>query len=234
MNDIPAGNGLVEERIVHVPLGERAYDIVIGERLLEGAGERLKAAFPGRRFGIVTDTEVARAQLPRLEQWEDLPKSALKRLMADPHFPALDTLYRADPANADQIFAYNERTESLHDEGIAPPPFITGNILISLGAAPGPGFKRWLDDLYDRQLDGTLWPAYAPLTIGNQWQKLRLAAHPPGRAKFGQRLRPITNLISRDAYGLAYSGDAASPGTRGLGMFEGCLGILIEQLARRD
>ena len=67
MNDIPAGNGLVEERIVHVPLGERAYDIVIGERLLEGAGERLKAAFPGRRFGIVTDTEVARAQLPRLE-----------------------------------------------------------------------------------------------------------------------------------------------------------------------
>jgi 3-dehydroquinate synthase len=51
---------------VHVPLGERAYDILIGDGLLETAGARLGAAFPGRRFGIVTDTEVAKAQLPRL------------------------------------------------------------------------------------------------------------------------------------------------------------------------
>jgi 3-dehydroquinate synthase len=55
-----------EPTVVHVPLGERAYDILIGDDLLEGAGERLKAMFPGRRFGIVTDTEVAREQLPRL------------------------------------------------------------------------------------------------------------------------------------------------------------------------
>ncbi len=51
---------------VHVPLGERAYDILIGDNLLDTAGERLKAMFPGRRYGIVTDTEVAREQLPRL------------------------------------------------------------------------------------------------------------------------------------------------------------------------
>jgi 3-dehydroquinate synthase len=51
---------------VHVPLGERAYDIFIGDGLLESAGARLKVMFPGRRFGIVTDSEVARAQLPRL------------------------------------------------------------------------------------------------------------------------------------------------------------------------
>ncbi|HHY50775.1 MAG TPA: 3-dehydroquinate synthase [Alphaproteobacteria bacterium] len=55
-----------EPRVVRVPLGERAYDIVIGEGLLEAAGERLGAMFPGRRYGIVTDSEVARAQLPRL------------------------------------------------------------------------------------------------------------------------------------------------------------------------
>ncbi len=52
--------------VVHVPLPGREYDIVIGRGLLEGAGERLKAMFPGRRFGIITDTEVAVAQLPRL------------------------------------------------------------------------------------------------------------------------------------------------------------------------
>jgi 3-dehydroquinate synthase len=53
-------------RTVHVPLGERAYDILIGDGLLDGAGQRLGESFPGRRFGIVTDTEVATAQLPRL------------------------------------------------------------------------------------------------------------------------------------------------------------------------
>ncbi len=59
---------MAEPTRVHVPLGERAYDILIGPDLLEGAGERLKAMFPGRRFGIVTDSEVARAQMPRLTQ----------------------------------------------------------------------------------------------------------------------------------------------------------------------
>jgi 3-dehydroquinate synthase len=57
---------MAAERIVPVPLGERAYDIVIGDGLLDGAGERLGAKFPGRRFGIVTDSEVAQSQLPRL------------------------------------------------------------------------------------------------------------------------------------------------------------------------
>jgi len=53
-------------RTVRVPLGERAYDILIGEDLLGTAGARLAALFPGRRFGIVTDDRVAQAQLPRL------------------------------------------------------------------------------------------------------------------------------------------------------------------------
>jgi 3-dehydroquinate synthase len=55
-----------EPATVHVPLGARAYDILIGDDLLDTAGERLKTMFPGRRYGIVTDSEVAREQLPRL------------------------------------------------------------------------------------------------------------------------------------------------------------------------
>ena len=51
---------------VHVALGERAYDILIGPRLIEEAGAILAERFPGRRYGIVTDDMVARAQLPRL------------------------------------------------------------------------------------------------------------------------------------------------------------------------
>jgi len=51
---------------VPVALGERAYDILIGPRLLDGAGAILAQRFPGRRYGIVTDETVAAAQLPRL------------------------------------------------------------------------------------------------------------------------------------------------------------------------
>lgn len=51
---------------VHVALGERAYDILIGDRLLDEAGTILAERFPGRRYGIITDETVAKAQLPRL------------------------------------------------------------------------------------------------------------------------------------------------------------------------
>ncbi|QQR39407.1 3-dehydroquinate synthase [Devosia rhizoryzae] len=54
------------DHTVHVALGERAYDILIGPDLLAEAGAILADKFPGRRFGIVTDENVARAQLPRL------------------------------------------------------------------------------------------------------------------------------------------------------------------------
>ena len=51
---------------VHVALGDRAYDILIGDSLLDAAGPILAERFPGRRYGIITDDNVARAQLPRL------------------------------------------------------------------------------------------------------------------------------------------------------------------------
>lgn len=53
-------------RTVHVPLGHRAYDIIIAPNAIDSAGEHLKALAPGARLGIVTDEHVAKAQLPRL------------------------------------------------------------------------------------------------------------------------------------------------------------------------
>jgi 3-dehydroquinate synthase len=54
------------DHTVHVALGDRAYDILIGPRLIDEAGSILAEKFPGRRYGIVTDATVAGAQLPRL------------------------------------------------------------------------------------------------------------------------------------------------------------------------
>jgi hypothetical protein len=39
---------------------------------------------------------------------------------------------------------------------VAPTPWVTGETLIQLGAVPGPRFRRWLEELYKRQLEGEL------------------------------------------------------------------------------
>ncbi len=54
------------EHHVRVDLGARGYDILIGADLLDQAGAILAQRFPGRRFGIITDDNVAAVQLPRL------------------------------------------------------------------------------------------------------------------------------------------------------------------------
>lgn len=52
---------------VRVALGERAYDILIGEGLLEGAGALIAERLPRARVAIVTDETVAELHLARLE-----------------------------------------------------------------------------------------------------------------------------------------------------------------------
>lgn len=54
------------ETIVPVALGDRSYDIIIGDGLLDKAGERLNPWLQRGRAIIVTDTHVAESQLPRL------------------------------------------------------------------------------------------------------------------------------------------------------------------------
>lgn len=38
--------------------------------------------------------------------------------------------------------------------GLAPSPWVTGDLLVAHGVPPGPGFGKWLDDVYDAQLEG--------------------------------------------------------------------------------
>ncbi|MEM0898693.1 MAG: 3-dehydroquinate synthase [Pseudomonadota bacterium] len=52
---------------VRVELGDRSYDIVIGDGVLEAAGERLARVLPGSQFAIVTDDNVAAIHLETLE-----------------------------------------------------------------------------------------------------------------------------------------------------------------------
>jgi 3-dehydroquinate synthase len=53
-------------RTIHVPLGDRAYDILIGPGLIASAAERIASRLTGRRMAVVTDENVAPLYLDAL------------------------------------------------------------------------------------------------------------------------------------------------------------------------
>ena len=83
-----------------------------------------------------------------LRRWSNLSRSQLKRIMSNAKFSVLKQLFFCIHDDAD----LRTHLADLQDEGIRPEPFVTGEDLISLGATPGPGFKQWLNILYDMQL----------------------------------------------------------------------------------
>ncbi|NKN37036.1 3-dehydroquinate synthase [Agrobacterium sp. a22-2] len=61
MNDVQS-----PERLVHVPLGERAYDILIGPGMIGRAGGEISTRIKGRKAAIVTDENVGTLYLEEL------------------------------------------------------------------------------------------------------------------------------------------------------------------------
>lgn len=89
-------------------------------------------------------------------EWSTAAIARQKRLAAKTWFqPAFAVLQAQNPAKATEV-----RTRvgylSSHGPGISPEPLVNGDDLVAAGFAPGPGFKRLLDRLYDEQLEGRL------------------------------------------------------------------------------
>ncbi len=63
MNAITSASAI---RTVHVPLGERAYDILIGPGLIARAGAEIASRLKGRKTAVVTDENVAPLYLKAL------------------------------------------------------------------------------------------------------------------------------------------------------------------------
>jgi 3-dehydroquinate synthase len=85
------------ETTIGVDLAGRSYDIVIGERLLESAGERIAAALPGARCAVVSDETVASLHLAPLkssieEQGLGLGEVVIAPGEASKSFPVLEDL----------------------------------------------------------------------------------------------------------------------------------------------
>ncbi|MBI1189083.1 MAG: CCA tRNA nucleotidyltransferase [Tepidisphaera sp.] len=85
--------------------------------------------------------------------WPAAGVAAQKRLAAKREFETILTvLYTLDLPRAESTRS-RVRELALTPSGIAPPPFLTGDDLISLGLKPGPAFRRILDAVYDAQLE---------------------------------------------------------------------------------
>jgi tRNA nucleotidyltransferase/poly(A) polymerase len=89
-----------------------------------------------------------------LARWQEGDTAARKRLASREAFgPALQLVEGEDASRAAEIRAAVAR---LAETGLAPAPFVTGDDLVAAGLAPGPAFRRMLESLYDRQLNGVL------------------------------------------------------------------------------
>lgn len=92
-------------------------------------------------------------------QWPNLRVAHRKRALASPAWTETFDLFCAMTDRqgvtdrAEQIA--NEATLLIED-GVAPPPWITGDDLIAMGLKPGPTFKQLLDDVYDAQLENSI------------------------------------------------------------------------------
>jgi 3-dehydroquinate synthetase len=69
MSDVAATRTSPREaaRTVSVPLGTRAYDVLIGPALVREAGQLIASRLGGARCVVVSDANVARCHLPALE-----------------------------------------------------------------------------------------------------------------------------------------------------------------------
>ena len=84
------------------------------------------------------------------------------------------------------------------------------------------------------QLDRALGTADATLAVGDHRQQHRLAAHPAGRAQFGEGLRPVAAAIRRDSDRLTDGSDPGGPVAGGLGMFERGFWVVLKEFACRN
>ncbi|MGC8559423.1 MAG: CCA tRNA nucleotidyltransferase [Phycisphaerae bacterium] len=131
-----------------VYLAALAHDLSSGDGPGAAFWPRLQNQF------MLSNDEVSTAswisdRIHELINWRKLTRSRMKRIMADRRLAGLKELYFSlcDDAVLREYLAELER------EGVSPEPLISGEDLIAMGASPGPDFKRWLNQLYDLQLE---------------------------------------------------------------------------------
>lgn len=84
--------------------------------------------------------------------WTAQTVAARKRLLVHRGVVAAVLMLRSINPDLAELVAADMRKLATDGIGLAPPPRLSGDLLIAQGMVPGPDFKRVLDDAYDRQL----------------------------------------------------------------------------------
>jgi poly(A) polymerase len=93
--------------------------------------------------------------LPVLERdWGDSSVARQKRLASAPWFGDALTLTRAAQPRVAEVVEAQVEALARTSGGLWPRPLVTGDDLVAVGMAPGPRFKRVLDEVLDAQLEG--------------------------------------------------------------------------------
>ena len=107
--------------------------------------------------------------LPGLvSEWDSLGVAAKKRLAARPIFPTALAILAADNRTAADHIQLAVVNLSADGIGLGPPPIMTGDDLVLAGHAPGPRFKRVLEEVYNAQLEGRIRDKAAALELARR------------------------------------------------------------------
>jgi len=106
-----------------------------------------------------------------------MKESTLRKLFSEPGFEQLAELIKADAlaswGNLEDYDYVIEKRGGLAEEEIRPPRLVTGHDLIAMGHKPGPAFREILDEIRNKQLEGTLRDRAAALRLAAKLAELR-------------------------------------------------------------
>lgn len=133
-------------------------DLAGAARFVAGDAPRLVDRWRGALALSNDDRDVLRQVLQlvaRAAAWRDSPIAGRKRLLAEPLWPEGRRVLHAMPGGATAAAGIDgEVAELAQGGGVSPVPLVTGDDLVAAGLQPGPAFGRWLEGVYDEQLEG--------------------------------------------------------------------------------
>jgi poly(A) polymerase len=121
---------------------------------IKGVCVRWRAALCLSNEESLEFSDVLEIHAALVRRWQGMPVAARKRLAARGAFGGAAAIVGAVDAAAAARIAGDIKGLEQDGIGICPEPLITGEDLIAIGLAPGPVFKRILDEVMDSQLEG--------------------------------------------------------------------------------
>ncbi len=104
---------------------------------------------------------------------DPLAKATLRRLLASPYYADLFALQRArlkaQGRSLEPLIQLRRRKREFKGMTLTPAPLLNGNILMDLGATPGPMVGRLAEVLYVAQLEGELETTEQAEQFARQW-----------------------------------------------------------------